>query len=61
MFTIKVDPHNLESENQAKNITMGLPNAPIKTVQRGSCRGRKRLGFCALYSLGVYIFVLLIV
>ena len=27
---IKVDPLNLESQNQAKNIPVGLPSSPIK-------------------------------
>ena len=27
---IKVDPHNLESQNPAKNIPFGLPSSPIK-------------------------------
>ena len=29
-FTIKVDPVNLESQNQAKNIPMGLLSSSIK-------------------------------
>ena len=29
-FSIKVDPLNLESQNQARNIPMGLPSFPIK-------------------------------
>ena len=30
MFVIKVDPLNLESQNQVKNISVGLPSSPIK-------------------------------
>ena len=30
MFAITVDPLNLESQNQAKNILVVLPNSPIK-------------------------------
>ena len=30
-FPIKVDPINLESQNQAKNIPVVLPSSPIKT------------------------------
>ena len=29
-FVVKVDPLNLESQNQANNITVGLPSSPIK-------------------------------
>ena len=31
MFAIKVDPLNLESQNQAKNIPVGLLSSSIKT------------------------------
>ena len=30
IFAIKVDPHNLESINPAKNITVGLQSSPTK-------------------------------
>ena len=30
MFAIKIDPLNLESQNQAKNILVGLPSSLIK-------------------------------
>ena len=29
-FSVKVDTLNLESQNQAKNIPVGLPSSPIK-------------------------------
>ena len=33
-FPIKVDPINLESQNQAKNIPVVLPSSPIKTWEK---------------------------
>ena len=30
IFAIKVDPLNLESQNQTKNIPVGLSSSPIK-------------------------------
>ena len=30
MFAIKFDSLNLESQNQAKNISIGLPSSPIQ-------------------------------
>lgn len=30
IFSSKVDPFNLKSQTQAKNIPMGLPSSPIK-------------------------------
>jgi len=48
-FSVKVDTLNLESQNQAKNIPVGLPSSPIKIW--GKSIWLLGMVFCLQYSL----------
>ena len=43
-FAIEVDPINQKSQNQAKNILMGLPSTPIKLEANRSMGSRAMIG-----------------